>query len=184
MEDYDWTGRGGDLQDSPVVPPTEILQAVEEVHVVPLLDGEEDDNKLSTSHHAYDMSDLWPYKTKGNTAILTVVAPESFSIEDKVGPDTVVDFGRSISTSTNVTVENQEDKQPSASMPKLLLQNPPYRLRLCYRCCFTTIFNPPQLGWSRGAQKYREKKTLFLIPSRHFFPGQLIVTLRLYVCYD
>jgi hypothetical protein len=116
LEDRDWTGCGGELQDSPVVPAMKIPQAAEDVHIVPLPDVEEDDSKLSTSHHAYDKSDLWPW-TKRNTAILTDVAPESLtsSIDDKVDPDAVVDIGPSSSASVNVTAENQEDERASAS---------------------------------------------------------------------
>ena len=114
-EDHDWTGCGGDLQDSPVVPAMKIPQTTDEVHIVPLPDVEEDDSKLSTSHHAYDKSDLWPW-TKRNTAILTDVAPESLSSnDDKVDPDAVVDIGPSSSASTNITTENQEDEDASAS---------------------------------------------------------------------
>ncbi|KAF9779284.1 hypothetical protein BJ322DRAFT_1113624 [Thelephora terrestris] len=105
-----------DLQDSPVVPAMKVTQAEEEVHVVPLPDAEEDDKKLSTSHHAYDKSDLWPW-TKRNTAILTDATPESLSssLDDKVDPDVVVDIGPSSSTSMNVTVEIPDHDHASSS---------------------------------------------------------------------
>lgn len=110
-EDHLRAEDANDLQDSPMVP------AEEEVHIVPLPDAEEDDKKLSTSHHSYDKSDLWPW-TKRNTAILADTAPESLSSsvdDEKVDPDAVVDIGPSSSTSTNVTVEIPEHDHESAS---------------------------------------------------------------------
>lgn len=113
LEDRDWTGCGEDIQDSPKVSDTKITQAAEEVHIVPLPDVEEDDNKLSASHHSYDKSDLWPW-TKRNTALLTDAAPEPSppSIDDKIDPDPVVNIGPSISV--NVTAENEEDEHASS----------------------------------------------------------------------
>ena len=115
-EDRDRMGGDGGFQDSPVVPTVEVPQAAEEVHIVPLPDVEEEDSKLSTSHHAYDKSDLWPW-TKRNTEILTDAAPESFSssTDNKVDPDAVVDIGPSRSPSMQIVTENREDEHASAS---------------------------------------------------------------------
>lgn len=115
LEDHDREERD-DVHDSPVALVTNVPLATEEVHVVPLPDAEEDDNRVSTSYHAYDKSDLWPW-TKRNTAILTDVAPESLSssIDYKIDPDAVVDIGPSRSASMNITVENQEHEHASAS---------------------------------------------------------------------
>lgn len=104
-----------------MVPAMNILQEAEEVHVVPLPDVE-DDKRISTSHHAYDKSDLWPW-TKRNTAILMDAAPESLSssVDDKINPDAVVDIGPSGSASMDVTAENQEHNHtsPSSYLPDM-----------------------------------------------------------------
>lgn len=115
-EDRDRMGYDDDLQDSPVVPALGIPQTGEEVHIVPLPDAEEDDKKLSTSHHAYDKSDLWPW-TKRNTALLADGTPESLtsSVDDKVDPEAVVDIGPSSSASMNITVEIPEHDHASGS---------------------------------------------------------------------
>ncbi|KAF9648617.1 hypothetical protein BDM02DRAFT_2191664 [Thelephora ganbajun] len=66
------------------------------------------------------MSDLWPC-TKRNAAMLTDAGPEplsssvSPSVDDKIGPDVVVDTGPLNSASTNIVAEGLEHEQTSAS---------------------------------------------------------------------
>ena len=116
LEDSGQTGYDGGLQDSPVVPALRIPQTVEEVHIVPLPEAEEDDKRPSTSHHAYDKSDLWPW-TKRNTAILADVVHEppqlsvSPPVDDKVDPAVAAEIGPSSSTWTNVTTGGPEHEQ-------------------------------------------------------------------------
>ena len=120
LEDSDQTGYDGGLQDSPVVPILKIPQAVEEAHVVPLPDAEEDDKRLSISHHSYGKSDLWPW-TKRNTAILadTVREPPAFSAspsnDDEVGPDVAVEIGPSGFAWANITMEDPDHERTSTS---------------------------------------------------------------------
>ena len=126
LEDHDQTGYDNGLQDSPMVPILRIPQPVEEAHVVPLPDAEEDDKKTSTSHHVYDESDFWPW-AKRNTAILTDAVPEpslssmSPSVDDKVDPNTVVDIGPSSSAPLNIVVEDLDHEQafPSSYLPDM-----------------------------------------------------------------
>ena len=109
-------GCDGGLQDNPVVPILKIPQAVEEAHIVPLPDAEEDGKRLSMPHHAYGKSDLWPW-TKRNTAILVdaVHEPPPFSAlpsaDDEIDPD----VAPSSSTWTNVTAEDPEHEQSLTS---------------------------------------------------------------------
>ena len=120
LEDSSQMWYDGGLQDSPVVPVLKIPQAVEEVHIVPLPGAEEDDKKSSTSHHAYDKSDLWPW-SKRNTAILVdgVHEPPPLSVlpsaDDEVDPDVAVEIGPSSSIWTDVTAEDPEHERTSAS---------------------------------------------------------------------
>ena len=125
LGDRDQTGSDGGLQDSPVVPALKVPQTVEEVHIVPLPDTEEDDKKLSTSYHAYDKSDLWPW-SKRNTAILANAAPEpsppsaSPSVDDKGDPEAIVDIGPSSCTSADVVEGSEHDQTlPSSYLPDM-----------------------------------------------------------------
>lgn len=116
LEDSGKAGYNGSLQDSPVVPALRVPQAVEEVHTVPLPEAEEDDKRPSTSHHAYDKSDLWPW-TKRNTALLADVVHEppqlsvSPSIDDEVRPAVAAEIRPSSSAWTNVTAEGPGHEQ-------------------------------------------------------------------------
>ena len=125
-EDFDQTEYGGGLQDSPLIPMLRISQVVEEAHVVPLPDAEEDDKKPSTSHHVYDKSDFWPW-SKRNTAILADAAPEPSSassvapsVDVEANPDIVVDIGPPDSTPEDAVVEDQEPEQTFASSSSYL----------------------------------------------------------------
>jgi hypothetical protein len=119
LEDSGQTRYDGGIQDSPVVPIL-VPQAVEEAHFVPLPDAEEDGKKLSTSHHAYDKSDLWPW-TKRNTAILadSVHEPPQLSVspsaDDGVNPGGAAEIRPSSSAWTNVTGESPGYEQTLAS---------------------------------------------------------------------
>ena len=119
-EDYERTKEDGNSQDSPVVPAMGAPQAEEEVHIVPLPDAGDDDKKLSTSHHIYDKSDLWPW-TKRNTAILTDTTQELVSSSADDNPSVVVDIGPSGPgpTSTNVTVVIPESESASSYLPDM-----------------------------------------------------------------
>jgi len=124
LEDRDQTGYDGGLQDSPVVPVLKVPQAVEEAHVDPLSDTEEDDKKFSTSHHVYDKSDLW--------AMLVDASPEppsspaSPSVDGGVDPGALVKTGPSTSTSMDVLVEGPEHDQTLASsyLPDMSTSSP------------------------------------------------------------
>ena len=121
-EDRDQAGYDDGLQDSPVVPTLGMTQVAEEVHIVPLPDAEDDDKRLSTSHHAYDKSDLWPW-TQRNTALLADATPESISscVDDKIDPDAVVDIGPSNSALMDMAMESleQEDAPTSSYLPDM-----------------------------------------------------------------
>lgn len=116
-EDSDHTGND---QDSPVVPVLRIPQSAEEAHIVPLPGAEEDDKKLSTSHHSYDKSDLWPW-SKRNTAILADVVDEPPpssalpSADEEVDPDSAAGVEPSSCISMNITVETSDNDRASAS---------------------------------------------------------------------
>ena len=124
-------GHDGGLQDSPVVPTLKIPQTTEEAHIVPLPDAEGDDERSSSSHHAYDKSDLWPW-TKRNTAILVddaVPQPSSSSaltpVDDKIDPDTVTEIGPSSSNSLNIIVNGPEQEQALTSyLPDMTTPSP------------------------------------------------------------
>lgn len=108
----------GNDQDSPVVPVLRIPQSVEEAHIVPLPDAEEDDKKLSVS--SYDKSDLWPW-SKRNTAILADVVDEPPpssplpSADEEADPDSAVEVGPSSCISMNLTAETSDNDRASAS---------------------------------------------------------------------
>lgn len=103
-------------QDSPVVPVVAIPPEPEEVHVVPLPDAEEDEEKPSTSHHAYDESDFWPW-TNRNTVMLADAPPISVSSSAEGGfcLNAVVDIGPSDSTSMGASAESAENEYAAAS---------------------------------------------------------------------
>ena len=122
-------GHDGGLQDSPVVPIVKVPQVAEEVHVVPLPDAEEDDKRPSSSHHAYDKSDLWPW-TKRNTEILLDAVPQPLlsspltSVDDKVA-DAAVEIAPSSSTSMRIIVDGPEHEQTFASyLPDMTTPSP------------------------------------------------------------
>lgn len=121
LEGSDQTGYDGGIQDSPVVPIMRIPQAAEEAHVVPLPNAEEDDKRVSTFHHTYDKSGLWPWSRR-NTAILAEAVQEPPlssdlpSVDnDEVGPDVADEIAPSSSVSVNVTMEGSEYERALSS---------------------------------------------------------------------
>ena len=119
-EDHDQTGYDGGPQDSPMVPSLRIPQQEEEAHVVPLPDAEEDDKRISSSHHLYDKSDFWPWAKRSTTILSDAMSEpsppsDSPSIDDKVDPDAVVDIGPSNSAPLNIVVEDLDHEQAFAS---------------------------------------------------------------------